>query len=84
MKSYKILVVDNDSGALHIINQILLKSNKKFEVLNAHSGKIALDIIKYETPDLIITDWDMPEMTGIELIEILKKDTSTSLIRLPT
>lgn len=80
MNNYKILAVDNDSGSLYIINQILLNSNKNFEILNAQSGKFALEIIENETPDLIITDWDMPEMNGIELIKILQNNSKTAII----
>jgi len=80
MNIYKILAVDNDTSSLHIINQILLNSNKNFEILNAQSGKFALEIIENETPDLIITDWDMPEMTGIELIKILQSNPKTAVI----
>jgi len=80
MNTYKILVIDNDPGALNIINQVLIHSNANYEILNARSGSSALEIIKSENPDLIITDWDMPEMNGIELIKILQLNSNTNKI----
>lgn len=80
MKTYKILIVDNDIGFLHVINQILINSDKKYEILNAQNGFLALEIIENEKPDLLITDWDMPQMTGIELIEKIQENSQTLLM----
>jgi len=78
--NYKILIIDNDPTALNIINQIIINSNKNYEILNATNGILALQIIKEEKVDLIITDWDMPLMSGIELIKILQLEPHTKLI----
>lgn len=44
-----------------------------YEFLTAPNGKIAFEIAKKTKPDLIITDWDMPLMNGIEMIKTLKQ-----------
>jgi two-component system chemotaxis response regulator CheY len=42
------------------------------DVEEAEDGKQALDAIRANPPDLVLTDWNMPNMTGIELLSELK------------
>lgn len=42
-------------------------------VEEAEDGKAALDAIRANPPDLVLTDWNMPNMTGLELLEALKE-----------
>ena len=60
----KILVADDDSLNLEVVLELL--DGKEYEVLYAHNGKIACEIAESELPDLIILDWQMPVMNGIE------------------
>ncbi len=41
-------------------------------VEEAEDGKVALDMIRANPPDLVLTDWNMPNMTGLELLEALR------------
>jgi YesN/AraC family two-component response regulator len=68
-KGKKVLYVDDE-----FVNLQLFKFNfqKDFELYLANSGKEALDIIKNEGIQVIITDLKMPEMNGIELVENIK------------
>jgi len=77
MNKYKVLIIDNDPEALNVINKILLGADVSYEIFNANSAIKGLDIILKEKPDLIITDWDMPEVSGIELIRIMQNDRQT-------
>lgn len=52
----------------------------KYEVLNASNAPLALKIANSVVPDLIITDWEMPEMNGIQFIQAVKKNEITSHI----
>jgi CheY-like chemotaxis protein len=45
-----------------------------YEVRSAANGAYALDLIREERPDLLITDFMMPIMTGLELAEVIKAD----------
>lgn len=68
-----ILVVD-DSRAMRAIVKRALSSLSKFAGANfreAVDGKEALAAIQADRPDLVLSDWNMPEMTGIELLQAL-------------
>ena len=74
----KVLVVeDNAELKVYIYNTL----SDKYEVRDAANGKEAMDIITGGwTPDMIITDLMMPEMDGIELINRIRNDFTTSHI----
>jgi len=76
-KDYKILVVNDDINSLQTIVEHVENTDNNYKVLQSTSGKLALEIATNEQPDLIITDWDMSEMDGIELIRALKKQIAT-------
>ena len=69
--SEKILVVDDEDIIRESLSYILKK--EKYEVEEAANGKIAYEILKEKPFDLVITDLEMPEMKGIELLEEIKK-----------
>ncbi len=77
---YKVLIVDNDAVSLSVINQILLNSSLPFSILNAINADVAIKIVNKEIPDIIITDWDMPGINGLDLIKIIKSNPKTVLI----
>jgi two-component system alkaline phosphatase synthesis response regulator PhoP len=56
---------------------IKLKNNG-FDVTTAENGAIALDLAGKIHPDIIITDFQMPVMSGLELVENLRKDPETA------
>jgi two-component system, chemotaxis family, chemotaxis protein CheY len=75
----KILVVD-DSKAMRMIVTRALKSTAAYggaTIVEAADGKQALDVIGSEQPDIVLSDWNMPEMTGIELLETLSAQGSS-------
>ncbi|MFK7827099.1 MAG: response regulator [Oligoflexales bacterium] len=66
----KILFVDDDPLQLKIITKTF--KNLGYEVVGASSGKSALEMIPTFTPNIIVSDGEMPEMNGIELAFNLK------------
>lgn len=77
----KILVVDDEDIIRESLSYIL--SKEKYEVSEAPNGKVAFDMLKETSYDLVITDIEMPEMKGIELLDEIKKmnlQTSTIVI----
>lgn len=62
-----ILIVDDEDIIRESLSFVLKKEG--FEVLEAPNGKVALEIVRKEAIDLVLTDLEMPEMKGIELLE---------------
>lgn len=80
MRHSKILIVDDDIDNLNVIIRHVEEDQEPYELLQALSGEAAFEIAMNEIPDLIIADWEMPVMNGIELIKKLKEDDRTSNI----
>jgi signal transduction histidine kinase len=70
-----VLVIDDEQVYLKIISETLI--GKNYKILQAQNGKIGLMLAQKFLPDIIITDWEMPEMTGIETVIELKKNPVT-------
>ncbi|MCB1740073.1 MAG: response regulator [Gammaproteobacteria bacterium] len=70
-----VLIVD-DSRAMRMIVKKTLKEAgySGLDITEAEDGSKALDLIKSDTPDLVLSDWNMPNMNGIELLEALKDE----------
>ena len=71
----KILVVDDEVHILHVVS--LKLRNAGYEVLTAQDGQEALELAQIERPDLLITDYQMPHLTGLELCQRLKHAPTT-------
>jgi two-component system chemotaxis response regulator CheY len=69
----KVLVVDDFATMRKIVKNVLKQINIE-NVVEAENGKHALSVLKSEEVDLIISDWMMPEMTGIEFLKVCKED----------
>ncbi|HCM04513.1 MAG TPA: hypothetical protein DIC30_00745 [Oceanospirillales bacterium] len=70
----KILIVDDSKAMQHIVKRGLEKLGyDDLEIVLASSGMEALELAKQWKPKLILSDWHMPEMTGIELMAELSK-----------
>src|SRR5687767_10778702 len=74
----KILVADDETHILHVVS--LKLRNAGFNVLTARDGQEALELAQQELPDLVITDYHMPQLSGLELCQRLKQDKRTSHI----
>ena len=66
----KVLVVDDDIKLLKMLKRTMVFEN--LDVLTATNGREALEVVQQEAPDLLIVDWMMPEMDGLELIQHLR------------
>lgn len=75
----RILAVDDEDYVLEIVQEILEKSG--FEVIPAKNGSAALEMLRNDVFDLLITDVVMPEMNGIELCRMVRADPM--LARIP-
>lgn len=68
----KVVVIDDEPFILMMIEDKLKKA--RFDVVTLRSSIDALEVIRKEKPGLIILDWMMPELSGIELCKMLKHD----------
>lgn len=76
MTGKKILVVDDE---IHIVHVVAIKlRNNGYEVLTAENGSEAFKVACEEKPDVIVTDFQMPVMTGLEMVEALRQNQETA------
>ncbi len=66
----KILVVDDDDIALSVAQEILEKEHHQVEL--AENGEVALEILRSREFQIVISDWNMPKITGIDLCRTLR------------
>lgn len=70
-----ILVVDDE---IHIVHVLSLKlRNAGYEVLSAPDGEQGLELARRRRPDLVITDYQMPFLSGLEMCQRLRQDPAT-------
>ena len=75
MTGKKVLVVDDE---IHIVHVVAIKlRNNGYEVLTASNGAEAYELACAENPDIIVTDFQMPVMSGIELVQKLRENGPT-------
>ncbi|MDX2303134.1 MAG: adenylate/guanylate cyclase domain-containing protein [Microscillaceae bacterium] len=75
-----ILLVDDETDNLRILADFLYKANPACKILKAKNGVMALKILEKETPDLILTDWNMPGLNGLELLIKVKELEKTRFV----
>jgi len=70
----KILIVDDSKAMRMIVIRTLKKAGMGgHETVQAANGAEALELISSESPELVLSDWNMPEMSGIELLEKVRE-----------
>jgi DNA-binding response OmpR family regulator len=77
-KTITILVIDDDVTIRTLLQSTM--TNKGFNVLSAANGRQGLEIAKTQDVDIILLDWMMPEMDGMEVLAELKHDNNTENI----
>ncbi len=68
----KVIVIDDEPFILMMIEDKLKKA--KISVTTLRESRNALEVIKKDKPELIILDWMMPELSGIDLCRMIKAD----------
>jgi CheY-like chemotaxis protein len=75
MAKKKVLVVDDE---IHIVHVVAIKlRNNDYEVITAENGAEAFKLACEVNPDIVVTDFQMPVMTGLELVEKLRQTEET-------
>ncbi|MGB0525497.1 MAG: response regulator [Flammeovirgaceae bacterium] len=71
-EQHTILIVDDDPIQLKVVSELL--KGMPYRLMMAQNGEKAVEITQRKQPDLIIMDWQMPAMTGIEAIKRIRSD----------
>jgi len=75
MADKKVLIVDDE---IHIVHVVAIKlRNNGYEVVSADNGAEAFELALKEKPNIIVTDFQMPIMTGMQLVEKLRENEQT-------
>ncbi len=70
----KIMIVDDSRAMRRIVQRTLRRAGfGGHDIVEAENGSMALDLIKEESVDLILSDWHMPELSGLELLNALRE-----------
>src|SRR5579862_2743197 len=74
----QILVVDDDTFALRMVEKTLIRMG--YTAVLARDGREALEILQRGEIRLVITDWDMPCMNGLELCRAVRREDLTGYV----
>lgn len=72
-KNIKVLIVD-DFATMRKVVRNLLKQVGYEDIVEAEDGVMALKTLKSQKVDVIVSDWNMPNMTGLELLKAVRAD----------
>lgn len=73
----RILIVEDDPFSREAMELILEQAG--YQTLIAKSGPAAMDILRFETPSLVLLDIAMPEMSGLEVLAVLRRGRHAKL-----
>jgi two-component system response regulator MprA len=77
-----VLVVDDDERLLKMLRRTL--SYEGLEVWTATDGREALEVLRTRQPDVVILDWLMPEMSGIQVVHQLRQEHNQTMVLMLT
>jgi CheY-like chemotaxis protein len=73
-KALRILIVDDSRAIQAIIKRAIGHCGyAPIEILSAADGELGIEVANQYSPDLIITDWHMPKVTGLEMLQIIRQ-----------
>jgi sigma-B regulation protein RsbU (phosphoserine phosphatase) len=78
MDKDRILIVEDEPDTLFILSKLLQKNN--YDVSAAKNGKVALEMLDSFKPLVVLADWTMPELDGLELCRRMKSSDEYKLI----
>ncbi|MEE8522801.1 MAG: response regulator [Thermoanaerobaculia bacterium] len=77
MSHYKTIMLADDELDIRTVLRILLESSE-IHILEASNGNDALELARQSPPDLIVLDWMMPGLDGLEVLQALRGEPETA------
>jgi two-component system, OmpR family, alkaline phosphatase synthesis response regulator PhoP len=77
-KLYRVVVADDEPHIRHVLEVKLAKAG--LNVVMAADGEEALELCRAQTPDLVISDYQMPAMSGLDLCKELFRQPATAKV----
>lgn len=74
----RVLAVDDDELALMVVERDLTRAG--YDVVTAHNGREALDLLRRGEIRLVITDWNMPDINGISLCQAIRAESANRYV----
>ncbi|WP_054955399.1 response regulator [Paenibacillus dakarensis] len=71
MDKHKVLIVDDQNGIRILLMEVF--TSEGYETYQAANGRIALDIVKKNEPELVLLDMKIPGMDGLEILKHIKQ-----------
>jgi two-component system response regulator (stage 0 sporulation protein F) len=71
MAKRKLLIVDDQNGIRILLTEVF--NSEGYETFQASNGRLALDIVRDEKPDLVLLDMKIPGMDGLEILKQIRK-----------
>ena len=75
---HKVLIIDDDAKSVEVLAAYLAEPG--YETLRAHGGREGIELARRHHPDLILLDLLMPEVSGFDVVDALRSDSSTQAI----
>jgi len=72
MSQYTVALIEDDAFVAEMVNDVLEKA--RYRVVKATNGAEGLILIKEHTPDIIVCDRNMPEMSGFEMLQLIRTE----------
>ncbi len=76
----KVLIIEDDPGSIEIVSLIFKVSRPDIQLFSAIFGKVGVDIVKKENPDIVILDLGLPDIDGFEVIKRLRLFSNIPII----
>lgn len=70
----RVLVADDSRVMRQIVIRTLRQAGYDWDVREAENGAAGLAAVRADEPDVVLSDWNMPEMTGIEFLRALRRE----------
>jgi CheY-like chemotaxis protein len=78
----KVMIVEDDPFARKLMRDSLSLSGEDHEVFDTDKGKLALDVIAVERPDVVLLDVNMPQLGGIPILTEIRGNPATAHVRI--